>query len=327
MTQGIKYITAIALQIILSGIIYGQNVPSYVSTNGLAGWWPFTGNADDSSGNGNNGTVYGAALATDRFGNIASSFNYDGIDDRIEVADQPMLNCRKITLSVWVFPYPFLQGVQIIYKADLNTAANETYSINSVHAAIKGASLCVAGAGWHILSLNQALPSAAWHHIVVTYDGDTLKNYVNGVLKNTLFYQGLIDSCPGGNLRFGFNHLNNNNGNPFKGKIDDIGIWNRALSQQEITALYNSGSVGLEENYTSKDILLFPNPISDELNISTSIAFQAQINIFDITSRKILQQTFYNSVTISTTTLLKGIYFYEVKLNDGKTLSGKLVKH
>lgn len=44
-------------------------VPSYVSTNGLVGWWPFTGNANDQSVNSNNGVLSGPTLTTDRFGN------------------------------------------------------------------------------------------------------------------------------------------------------------------------------------------------------------------------------------------------------------------
>ena len=52
--------------IALSTLTFGQNVPSYVPTNGLVGWWPFNGNANDESGNGNNGTVNGATLTTDR---------------------------------------------------------------------------------------------------------------------------------------------------------------------------------------------------------------------------------------------------------------------
>ena len=48
--------------------LYAQTVPSYVPTNGLVGWWPFNGNANDESGNGNNGTVNGATLTLDRNG-------------------------------------------------------------------------------------------------------------------------------------------------------------------------------------------------------------------------------------------------------------------
>ena len=53
-------------------------VPSYVPTSGLVGYWPFNGNANDESGNGNNGTVNGATLTTDRFGNAGKAYGFDG---------------------------------------------------------------------------------------------------------------------------------------------------------------------------------------------------------------------------------------------------------
>ena len=53
--------------LLIAGSSFGQ-VPNYVPTNGLLGWWPFNGNANDESGNGNDGTVNGATLTTDRFG-------------------------------------------------------------------------------------------------------------------------------------------------------------------------------------------------------------------------------------------------------------------
>ena len=64
-------------------ISVNAQVPSYVPSNGLAGWWPFSGNANDVSGNGNNGTVNGATLTTDRFGNPNAAYSFDGINDYI----------------------------------------------------------------------------------------------------------------------------------------------------------------------------------------------------------------------------------------------------
>ena len=68
-----------------------QTLPSYVPTNGLVGYWGFNGNANDQSGNGNNGTVNGATLTTDRNGNANSAYSFDG-NDFIEIADNPTLN-------------------------------------------------------------------------------------------------------------------------------------------------------------------------------------------------------------------------------------------
>ena len=60
-----------------------QNVPSYVPTNGLVGYWGFNGNANDESGNGNNGTVNGATLTTDRNGNANSAYSFNGTSIKV----------------------------------------------------------------------------------------------------------------------------------------------------------------------------------------------------------------------------------------------------
>ena len=86
--------------IMTAQMIYSQ-VPSYVTTNGLVGYWPFNGNANDQAPNGNNGTVNGASLTTDRFENVNSAYNYDG-GDVITIPHNSSLNTYPITVSVWI---------------------------------------------------------------------------------------------------------------------------------------------------------------------------------------------------------------------------------
>ena len=87
--------------------VFGQSVPSYVPTNGLVGWWGFNGNAQDGSGNGNHGTVNGATLTTDRFGNQNSAYDFDGVNDDINVSGGPsissMENSGTFAFSAWMF--------------------------------------------------------------------------------------------------------------------------------------------------------------------------------------------------------------------------------
>ena len=96
--------TAFAVGLGLTASLWAQ-VPSYVPTNGLVGWWPFNGNANDESGNGNNGTVNGATLTTDRFGNADKAYSFDGVDDFINVGNPSGLfnNPYSYSQSAWVF--------------------------------------------------------------------------------------------------------------------------------------------------------------------------------------------------------------------------------
>jgi hypothetical protein len=75
-----------------------------VTTEGLVAYYPFNSNADDESGNGHDGTVYGAALTTDRFGNAGSAYSFDGIDDYISVDYAADFQLPVITISAWVLP-------------------------------------------------------------------------------------------------------------------------------------------------------------------------------------------------------------------------------
>lgn len=70
-------------------------------TNGLVIYYPFTGNADDASGNGHNGTVYGATLAPDRFGQPNQAYHFDG-NSRIFVANSVLVSGSAITLAAWI---------------------------------------------------------------------------------------------------------------------------------------------------------------------------------------------------------------------------------
>ena len=91
-------ITALCL---ISSLYYQAQVPSYVPTNGLVGWWPFNGNANDESGNGNNGTVNGATLTADRFGVLNSALSFDGIDDFVEMANA-FSDWQDFSFSMWL---------------------------------------------------------------------------------------------------------------------------------------------------------------------------------------------------------------------------------
>ena len=72
-----KHLLTLALLLCL-GTFASAQIPSYVPTNGLVGWWPFNGNANDESGNGNDGVVNGATLTEDRFGNVDKAYSFDG---------------------------------------------------------------------------------------------------------------------------------------------------------------------------------------------------------------------------------------------------------
>ena len=74
------------------------------------------------------------------------------------------------------------------------------------------------------------------------------------------------------------------------------------------------------------EIILFPNPFTDMLTVKTGVSEKSELLLYDIASRKLVEQNFINSITLSVSHFARGIYFYEVKNKNGVIRKGKLVK-
>ncbi len=215
-------------------------IPSYVPTNGLVGWWPFNGNANDLSVNVNNGTVNGATLTADRFGNANKAYSFDGLISYIKVVNNNSLNNNSISVSGWLNANILGSNTQgIVSRWNQNNCQNYSTSIGLVNK-FAGASTQYQGG----LFSNTSLIANNWIHFVFIQNiniGGSL--YLNGSLDNTNNLSGAISSCTN-NLLFGAQvNLNDNSiFRFFNGKLDDIGIWSRALTDCEIKKLYYAPS-------------------------------------------------------------------------------------
>lgn len=226
----------IVVSIGITTITMAQNVPNYIPTNGLVGWWPFNGNANDESGNGNNGIVNGATLTNDRLGNMNNAYDFDGQNDFI---DTPLgINgnfTNELSIGFW------LKGDQIVAEQGMISLRNAPQQ-HTGFTDFGGISFQVSGVGQGVLVINTNVDviDDNWHFIVGTYNGNELKLYVDNLEIGNLiapFAQLLIQST----FRFGHdNEPSFGNNRYLNGTLDDIGIWNRALTQQEISNLYNS---------------------------------------------------------------------------------------
>ena len=224
---------------------YG-NCTSY--GEGLVAYFPFNGNANDESGNGNNGTVYGATLANDRFGIAASAYSFNGSDDYINVLNSSALNpADTITVAAWFVlrsfstPYP-----PIVKKSDVSQMNGYALECHFNPADWDGSyvgpsvffNIDIGGNGLNGTSGTGPMTLNEWHFAVGVYDGSASEIYVDGNLLNSHPYTG--------NISTSMNSLNigrdlSNTSRLFDGLIDDVRIYDRALTEAEIQALYHEG--------------------------------------------------------------------------------------
>lgn len=218
-----------------SQYLYSQTIPSYIPQDSLLLWLPFSGNANDGSGNGFNGTVNGAVLTTDKDGNSNSAYDFDGTNDYIDIslAYAPTTSA-DFTVSIWtektsgVIDRRFLVG-----KYQNLSAANSNFYISS-----NSESFQIVGNGTnsHTFSISEI---TTWYHVVVTYSSDgSISTYINGVLEatSTVNLSSSVSSQPFKIASIGNTSLY------YDGKIDDIGVWNRVLTAEEITNIYYEGN-------------------------------------------------------------------------------------
>lgn len=206
-------------------------VPAYVPTNGLVGWWPFSSNTNDLSLNSNNAVNNGATLTTDRFGNSNSAYSFNGINNKIILPVGFTTGSAPKSFAVWFYlnigSYNWiLDGGSSINGNSFGLFWNTNATINKLTFHGDGANYDYEFAN---INFNQ------WCHTVITYDGTSVKAYLNDIYIGSISTTLSTFNTPVINVG-----CRNNNTGYFLGKIDDIGIWNRPLTPCEITQLYNA---------------------------------------------------------------------------------------
>jgi hypothetical protein len=205
----------------------------------LVGYYSFAGNAKDASGFENHGTVFGGAvLAPDRFGNLDEAYDFDGTSGYIRAAGSTAtLNLPSaLTLTAWVKHNSNSNPQHIVNKSDAGNF-DSGYRIAAWWANPTGYSLEFydESEGQHIVDDGAAPPVGTWVHVAGTWDGNTMRIYRNGSLRGTIPFSGTIgtpneDLFIGVILGFGFLQ------GFFDGLIDEVRIYDRALSDSEIAA-------------------------------------------------------------------------------------------
>jgi len=199
---------------------------------GLVAYYPFNGNANDESGNGNDGIEYNATLTEDRFGNTDSAYlfaNEYGNRNHIEVPTTyglPKGNEPR-TISAWIKPIDGQSIIRYGYNSKNSVAANVISSLNSklrYRSYYSNSNFC-----------EEITPFYEWNHIAMVYDGSYLKLYINGILdESSITAMNLTTINDNKKILFGYGHME---AYDWHGYLDEVCIYNRALSDEEIKNL------------------------------------------------------------------------------------------
>jgi hypothetical protein len=264
----------------IATISMAQTVPSYVPTTGLVGWWPFNGNANDESGNGNNCTIYNSpTLCPDR--NLVSNSAYflNGTNNWINTNSAFLQTSNPHSISIWWQTTDSTKTNQTLFNTNPHTLENFAFHYSSSsntppYGLAFGMGNGLSGNGsWNVMhpdngQITTPPTRGIWHHAVWVKDASLIwKFYFDGNLIHT-FNSNINTGSQLADLRFGAENAGYPTGGAnFKGNLDDIGVWNRALDSCEIKDLY-FGSLG-----NCCNISVSTQPINQSVNISNNAQF------------------------------------------------------
>ena len=224
------------------GTIAAGDVWSF-NTGKLVGFWKFDGNADDSSGSENHGTIYGEPnLVT---GKVEGALQFDGIDDSVRTdyaADLPTW-----TVALWV-KSPNVPSSKAA-GGPVHREANFQINWDHIYADFRGAAGLRVADQWYAASLGE-LQADTWYHLAATYDGENLKAYKNGILITDNPDPSGPPNKESATLKFA-KHANF--GNHFEGTIDDVCLYSYDLSADEVAALYEDSLAASAEKAAAED--------------------------------------------------------------------------
>lgn len=237
--------TILAVFMFFSASAFSQLIPSYVPTGNLELWYSFNGSAIDGSANALNGTVTGASLTTDRFGSSSSAYSFNGTSNYISVPPSTSLDLvKEVTIMAWIKCDNYGTSISQIFWRGNTLSAYDPYMLFITGGAIRFRRNVSTGTATYDASIPVSIIDTSKYHMIVgTFSilDDSMKIYYDGkryaaiyaptpIAYSTTGFWNMIGAVDYGTWQF------------YKGKIDDVGAWNRRLSDCEISKLYFSSN-------------------------------------------------------------------------------------
>jgi len=291
-------------------------------SNGLVAYYPFNGNANDESGNGNNGIDSGATLTTDRFVNANNAYSFDGSSSYINVVNTSSLQITgDITVAAWVKSPSPQNNLAIVEKYYTTTNPDHGWLIETD---ISGKAIFEGrdgrGGGNTITSgPSPDFNDGKWHFVIGQRNGNDWRIYLDGLLANHNDPGGVTGSIESGEaMRIGAAYSSSGLQQVWNGAIDDIRIYNRALSDAEIQALYHENGWG---NTIHVQIDQFSSPVGDTVMVPVNVSFPQGRTYSSVElSFGGFQQSGLSFLAIDTTSSMMNNKGWQIESNNTDTL-------
>lgn len=317
-----------AICLFLAGFSYSQ-----IPTTGLMAYFPFSGNANDSSGNGQDGTTYNVQLTDNRFGDSNSAYLFSGnTNSYIQFPAKYVLN-NTYSFSLWCKTTAAIQSGSTNFMLEIGQGNNGTGQQLTLHNFYLGTYTGFTSGGYNMTSPNfgtssKALPKIGeWMHVVSVRDSNYVLLFVNGKFIDSHGVANKILPNYGTNAK-GTIGIRCDYSSPFKGAIDDVCIYDRAISKTEISQLYNIKTNQKYDFEIDNNLSIYPNPTDDVLHVKISNSTNEALlfTLFDLNGKLITHAQLNGAFhSINLGSLSNGIYLASVKNTQGKTLITKKI--
>lgn len=265
-----------ALVMLVSNAATRAQVPNYVPTNGLVGWWPFNGNSNDESGNGYNLINSSVTFENDRQNMPKSAAYFSGNNSELksQTAFSQFSSSSHQTYSFW------FKNVTSNWRYIVNYASSTSVRI-AICPSTLSSSKVLKIIGFEGCSGIKEFPTVGlesnWHHLIVSISRDTCNVYYDGNFIGASPHQGF--SCLDPSFRFVLGNDIMISPEYYNMLLDDIGVWNRALTQQEIFNLFKGCQQSILEHPISQTVNVHENIIFTVTNSDKNATYQWQTDL------------------------------------------------
>ena len=302
---------------------------SNAKTGKLIAYYPFSGNANDASGHQLDGQVFGATLAEDLQDASDNAYYFDGVNDYIKVNNSDILNLTEaITVSCWIRPENLSSGKEAFILSHGSWQNRWKLSINSGKARWTLNTIT----GINDVDSNIELTSDENYHLAATYDGEYALLYINGKLDGYAELSGEIKPTTFDFL-IGRMLLDDDNMYNYKGLIDEVLVYDYALSPDEVNSILENPIItGKSSTDYNGFIKIFPNPTTGKVSIKLEGDQHIElVNIYNVSGQKMnLDLVKYENAGqmyfLDLSNYPNGIYFIHFEGLNNEITSFKFIK-